>query len=347
MISSASPPRISLSFADSGSKNVIKRESQISVTPGAASFTDGFPPLTMTPIASGGIPPLGQDMNGILNVITANIMYTNAGGIASYDPTFSAQIGGYPLNALLRSITPGYFYVNSVENNASDPTAGGAGWLLFAMPRTGTYVENGTGIGQLPNIIKIGWNGTRLLATIDNTNYGVLINTDQMTAAINSEANIRGSIDATLNNSILSEYNDRVAADAILNNSIVNEYNNRVAADTSIMGQVNQKAALSQFNAGTGFQTFPNGNLMQWGTGSTSTGHNDRVFFPTAFNAAVYSVVITESNAVGWDMTANPTIYGTSLDGNLNSFLVSAVKFNAGAFAYVGSVQYSWLAMGK
>src|SRR6202044_4157521 len=45
--------------------------SQISTTVNAASFTDGFPPSTMTPEASGGLPFFGQDMNGILYMITA------------------------------------------------------------------------------------------------------------------------------------------------------------------------------------------------------------------------------------------------------------------------------------
>lgn len=65
------PSKVPLPFANSGTKNAIPTASQIGVTPGAASLTDGFPPLTMTPLASGGVPPAGADFNGILNLITA------------------------------------------------------------------------------------------------------------------------------------------------------------------------------------------------------------------------------------------------------------------------------------
>ena len=53
----ATPPQLTQAFAFSGTKNLIPVPSQIGITPGAASFTDGFPPLTATPIGSGGIPP--------------------------------------------------------------------------------------------------------------------------------------------------------------------------------------------------------------------------------------------------------------------------------------------------
>ena len=69
-MSISTPTKITVPFANTGSKNTIPVPSQISVTPGAASYTDGFPPLTMTPKASGGVPPFGQDMNGILYAIT-------------------------------------------------------------------------------------------------------------------------------------------------------------------------------------------------------------------------------------------------------------------------------------
>jgi len=40
--------------------------SQIPFSAGRASWTDGFPPDTFNPIASGGIPPSGKDFNGAL-----------------------------------------------------------------------------------------------------------------------------------------------------------------------------------------------------------------------------------------------------------------------------------------
>jgi hypothetical protein len=45
MQASQIPQKLSLAFAADGAKNVIPVPSQIPYTPGAASFTDGFPPL--------------------------------------------------------------------------------------------------------------------------------------------------------------------------------------------------------------------------------------------------------------------------------------------------------------
>jgi len=93
------PSKIPLPFANSASstyKYSIPTASQIGITNGKASLTDGFPPLTFTPIGSGGVPPFGGDMNGILYEITAIQQWQEAGGFFPYDSTFSTAIGGYP-----------------------------------------------------------------------------------------------------------------------------------------------------------------------------------------------------------------------------------------------------------
>jgi hypothetical protein len=40
---------------------------------------------------------------------------------------------------------------------------------------TGPLVQQGTGFGQLGNTVKIGWNGSNLLATVDSTNLGSIL----------------------------------------------------------------------------------------------------------------------------------------------------------------------------
>jgi hypothetical protein len=116
-------------FAESGTKNAVPIPSQIGVTPGAASFTTGFPPLTFTPIAAGGVPPFGADFNGVLNAITQALRWTNAGGQYVYDVDFATAIGGYPKGALLQRSTLDGFWMNTVDNNTTDPDTGGAGWV--------------------------------------------------------------------------------------------------------------------------------------------------------------------------------------------------------------------------
>lgn len=98
------------------------------VTPGRASFEQGFPPLTMTEKVAGGIPPFGQDMNGILAMITNNLAGLNAGQINVYDSTFATDIGGYAKGAMLGMADGTGWWINLTANNTTDPDANGAGW---------------------------------------------------------------------------------------------------------------------------------------------------------------------------------------------------------------------------
>lgn len=129
------PTQFVLPFAGSASsqyRNTIPIPSQQPVTPGAASFTDGFPPVTMEPTASGGIPPYGADMNGILYVATLALQWQQAGFVYPYNNTFAtnANVGGYPAGALLGSSLAPLLWLNKTDNNQTNPDAGtGAGWL--------------------------------------------------------------------------------------------------------------------------------------------------------------------------------------------------------------------------
>lgn len=128
------PAKLVLPFANAGSKNTIPVASQIGITPGAASFTDGFPPLTRTPLTSGGVPPSGLDMNGVLFDLTAISRWLNAGGSFIYDSTFAndADIGGYPAGAILLRSDGDGFWLNLADNNVTDPESAGAaaaGWV--------------------------------------------------------------------------------------------------------------------------------------------------------------------------------------------------------------------------
>ena len=135
MLSSAIPTKFPAAFANSAGAGFIRTiptASQIGITPGAASLTDGFPPLNFDPIASGGIPPWGADMNGLMNQVTAWLQWVAAGGApVAYDATFSTAISGYPQGALLKSATAGHYWISTTENNATDPDTGGAGWQAF------------------------------------------------------------------------------------------------------------------------------------------------------------------------------------------------------------------------
>ena len=114
--------------AGSGYIRTIPTASQIGIQGGAASLTDGYPPLCMLLEAAGGIPPFGQDQNGILKQITQWNQWQQAGGPVAYDSAFSTAIGGYPKGCVLSSATLGGFWLSTVDNNTSNPDTGGANW---------------------------------------------------------------------------------------------------------------------------------------------------------------------------------------------------------------------------
>lgn len=135
MQSSNIPTKIPVPFANAAGPsyvNTIPVNSQIGIVNGRASLTDGFPPLTFTPIASGGVPPFGSDMNGILKEITTIQQWQEAGGFFVYDSAFSTTIGGYPKGAILQSANNAGLWLSTAENNTSNPDTGGAGWTSLA-----------------------------------------------------------------------------------------------------------------------------------------------------------------------------------------------------------------------
>lgn len=143
-MSVALPPVVVEAFAINGDKNTIPVDSQIPTVPGAASYNDGFPPLNMTPIPSGGIPPAGRDMNGILFDISAHTAWLQAGGYYVFEQDV-ADAGGYPLHAIVRSAAdPTQWFYNALADNINDPDVVPTGWLSFSpivAAATGTQTE--------------------------------------------------------------------------------------------------------------------------------------------------------------------------------------------------------------
>lgn len=137
MQASQIPAKLPVPFANSGDKNTIPNTSLIGVTPGAASFPDGFPPLTSTAISSGGIPPTREDFNGAFYSLSAAIRWLQAGGLAVYDSSFSTAVGGYPNGAVLRRSDGLGFWVSTADNNTTDPDGGSpSNWTSIASVRS-------------------------------------------------------------------------------------------------------------------------------------------------------------------------------------------------------------------
>ncbi len=130
------PGKFNIPFGNGAGGSYIRtipQASQIGIQAGAASLTDGFPPVCFLPIGAGGTPPFGQDMNGILQEVSAWCRWISAGGgVPTYDGAFAAAIGGYPSGAMLQSATtPGTFWISTADNNVNNPDSAPTNWLSF------------------------------------------------------------------------------------------------------------------------------------------------------------------------------------------------------------------------
>ena len=124
------PAKFPVPFASGAGPSYARQIPQVSSgVPGSANLVEGFPPLNFIPVSAGGIAPSGLDFNGVLNQISAWAQWQSAGGAIAYDAAFQTAIGGYPMGAVVGSVTtPGLTYRSLVDNNATNPDAAGAGW---------------------------------------------------------------------------------------------------------------------------------------------------------------------------------------------------------------------------
>ncbi|MGC0863478.1 hypothetical protein [Pantoea agglomerans] len=132
MQNSSQPKLIPTPFADNGARKNIPNDSQIGITAGRASYADGFPPLTRTPLAAGGVPPFGTDFNGVLNDITAALRWSQSGAGYPFNAAFNTAISGYPKGARIPNSTLDGYWLNTTDGNTANPEVTGAattGWV--------------------------------------------------------------------------------------------------------------------------------------------------------------------------------------------------------------------------
>jgi hypothetical protein len=139
------PRKLAVVWASmAGSAYVRQVPTAPSTQEGAASYTTGFPPETFVPVAAGGTPPNGSDMNGALNDMSAWARWVASGGAVMYDPQYAAAIGGYANAARLVSSTrPGLTWVSTIDNNTSNPDVDSTNWRI-------------EGLGELNGDVSVG-----------------------------------------------------------------------------------------------------------------------------------------------------------------------------------------------
>jgi hypothetical protein len=174
------PTKLQIPFASGATGGFIRaipEASQIGVTAGAASLTDGFVPLNATPIEAGGVPPSIKDMNGILFEISGWSRWGSAGAPVYYDADFATAIGGYPLGAVIQSAaTPGVLYLSTADNNETNPEGGGAANWETLLPVPATLADLIAGVDNVKYTTAAGLAGLRatqaqVLAGVDGARF--------------------------------------------------------------------------------------------------------------------------------------------------------------------------------
>lgn len=144
-MSVSEPGKIITPWAESGLKNTIPPAANPAT--GRAGFDQGFSAINMTAKEAGGIPPFGQDFNGIFYEVTNILRYMQAGGQPTFDTALATAIGGYPKGAMVLGSDGVAIYTNRVDGNSSNPNSGGSGWaredLMLREALRRSYAEAG------------------------------------------------------------------------------------------------------------------------------------------------------------------------------------------------------------
>lgn len=171
------PRQLAVPFASDGARNTVPdKATQQTKESGNAAYDSGFPPVTMTPIAAGGIPPHGRDFNGLMHDITAAIRYAQAGGLYTYNAAFARAIGGYAKDAILAGTETPSIWMNTIDDNLTGPEDGdSAGWVNLLEDPKGLFLGRQNNLSDLQNKgtardnLQLGNSATRNVGTTENT----------------------------------------------------------------------------------------------------------------------------------------------------------------------------------
>lgn len=338
------PTRFGIAFARDATPGTYKRTipdtSQVGINPGYASFPTGFVPLNFTPVASGGIPPFGQDVNGIFNAVTLWGQWQAAGGPALYNSAFSTAIGGYPKGALLGSTTNGRFWVSMVDDNTVNPDAGvSANWQSIIAP--GSIVN--AQLAQMPSLTVKANIGVAAVTTASITTTTMTVTAVASgTLAVGATLSGTGVTAGTRITAFLTGTGGTGTYTVSVSQTVISGTIN--ATGTADVADVPLAALYGpSLLAASGYRTTPDGILEQWGTSSTAGGPGDTVTitFPKPFPSTC------------WNITASTVFASGSGVGNeiicaCNSFNTSGASFVTWRASGTGSdtAYVSWRAIG-
>lgn len=125
-MSVSEPGKIITPWAESGLKNPIPPAANPAT--GLAGFDQGFSAINMTAKEAGGIPPFGQDFNGIFYEVTNILRYMQAGGQPTFDAALATAIGGYPKGAMVLGSDGLTLWQSQIDSNSDNPDTTPANW---------------------------------------------------------------------------------------------------------------------------------------------------------------------------------------------------------------------------
>lgn len=334
MLASAIPTKIQVPFATSGDKVDIPIPSQIGINDGRASWSTGFVPLNATPLSAGGVAPFESDFNGIFNQITAVQQWQCAGGIFKYDATFSAAIGGYPKGARLLNSSNTFIWVSLVDNNTTNPETGGIGWISYGVQHTGA----------------LGISGSTILTANAHVGKFLVLSTAPGVVTVPAANSVPAGATIALTTQLAgfslgvpSGTNIAIGGTPYTSLSLTNNDTAWLVSDGTANWFVEGGTASLPFYGGfafqrgpNGYQKFPGGTILQYGSVVSDSTGKATIVFPMAFpsNAAEIGATMIGITA-GTVTVSSPTPSGFVLN-----------FFNSSGAAAGAGVQASWRSTG-
>lgn len=288
--------------------------------PTRASQSAGFPPLTMQPPESGGVPPQGEDFNGAMNQVARFVWWALAGGALPFDGTWAANanIGGYPQGAQVAAADLLGSWLSTADNNTNNPDTVGTGWVPgYAYGSTALTGLASSNVTLTPAQAA---KSTITLAGTLTANVQVILPPWLKSWAIVN--NCTGAFTVTCKTAagagvVISQgggsqvvWGDGVNLLALGGNSATPLL---VGPGTLTTHAVQRGQFPAQLTV-SGHQSLPNGLILQWTTASGTLNGSSQatITYPRAFTTSVLQIMTTETGAGGF-------VFGVPSGGGLTS----------------------------
>lgn len=156
--------------------------------PQAASWSQGFPQVTMTPLAAGGIPPRGQSFNGLFQDITEHLVFIGGGGQYKWTQAYVTAKGGYSKGDVIQSNDGTFSCVSLTDNNTTNfnttPSSIGTLWKYWGAAPLPIATETQNGLVVLASQSRIDTGAGAYVVTADK--FGSSIQGQRNTAFTSS-----------------------------------------------------------------------------------------------------------------------------------------------------------------